>query len=198
MGKNKFSYDKAFPFFKSVNNQSVALKRLLMITLLFPDSSVGKESACYAGDPGSIPGSGKSPGEGIGYPPQYSWASLVAQLVKTLPAMWEVWSLGWKEPLEKGQATHSSILAWRIPWTAWSMGLQRVRHDLMTFTFILYWTYSFIRYSLRKHCLAPSVSGTSLLVGATIVKKTKPPQAPCHIILSLYVYFLSPQDVPAR
>ena len=90
MGKNKFSYDKAFPFFKSVNNQSVALKRLLMITLLFPDSSVGKESACNAGDPGSIPGSGKSPGEGIGYPPQYSWASLVAQLVKTLPAMWEV------------------------------------------------------------------------------------------------------------
>ena len=53
----------------------------------FPDSSVGKESACNAGDPGSIPGLGRSPGEGIGYPPQYSWASLVAQLVKNLPAM---------------------------------------------------------------------------------------------------------------
>ena len=51
----------------------------------FPDSSVGKESACNAGDPGSFPGSGRSTGEGIGYPLQYSWASLVAQLVKNLP-----------------------------------------------------------------------------------------------------------------
>ena len=55
----------------------------------FPDSSVGKESTCNAGDPGSIPGSGRYPGKGIGYPLQYSWASLVAQLIKTLPAMWE-------------------------------------------------------------------------------------------------------------
>ena len=55
----------------------------------FPDSSVGKESACNAGDPSSIPGSGRSAGEGIGYPPQYSWASLVSQLVKNLPAMRE-------------------------------------------------------------------------------------------------------------
>ena len=49
---------------------------------------------------------------------QYSWASLVAQLVKNPPAMWETWvqSLGWEDPLEKGKATHSSILAWRIPW----------------------------------------------------------------------------------
>ena len=84
----------------------------------FPDSSVGKESACNAGDPGSIPGSGKSPKEGIGYPLQYSWASLVAQMVKNLLAMWETWvrSLGWENPLQKGTATHSSILAWRIPW----------------------------------------------------------------------------------
>ena len=84
----------------------------------FPDSSVGKES-CNAGDPGSIPGSGKSPGEGIGYPLQYSWASLVAQLVKNLPAMWKTWvcSLGWEDPLEKGKAIHSSILDWKIPWT---------------------------------------------------------------------------------
>ena len=58
---------------------------------VFPDSSVGKESTCNAGDPGSIPGSGRSTGEGIGYPLQYSWASLVAQLVKNLPAMWETW-----------------------------------------------------------------------------------------------------------
>ena len=82
-------------------------------------SSVGKESTCDAGDPGSTPGSGRSPGEGTGYPLQYSWASLVTQLVKNLPAMWEtwVWSLGWEDPLEKGKATYSSILAWRIPWT---------------------------------------------------------------------------------
>ena len=57
----------------------------------FPHSSVGKESAYNAGDPGSIPGSGRSPAEGIGYPLQYSWASLVAQLVKNLPTMQETW-----------------------------------------------------------------------------------------------------------
>ena len=85
----------------------------------FSDSSDGKESACSAGDLGSIPGSGRSSGEGIGYSLQYSWASLVAQLVKNLPAMRETWvrSLVWEDPLEKGKATHSSILAWRIPWT---------------------------------------------------------------------------------
>ena len=59
----------------------------------FPDSSVGKESACNAGDPSLIPGSERSAGEGIGYPFQYSWASLVAQLVKNLPAMQETWGL---------------------------------------------------------------------------------------------------------
>ena len=79
----------------------------------FPDSSVGKESACNAGDPSLIPGSGRSTGEGIGYPLQYSWASLVAQLAKSPPAMQEtcVRSLGWEDFLEKGRATHSSILA---------------------------------------------------------------------------------------
>ena len=66
-----------------------------------------------------IPGSGRSPGEGIGYPLQYSWASLVAQLVKNPPAMRETWvlSLGQEDPLEKSEATHSSLLAWRIPRT---------------------------------------------------------------------------------
>ena len=85
----------------------------------FPGSSVGKEPACKAGDPGLIPGSGSSPGEGIGYPLQHSWASLVVQMVKNLPAVWETWVglLGWEDPLEKGTATHSSIPAWRIPWT---------------------------------------------------------------------------------
>ena len=98
----------------------------------FPDSSVGKESAYNAGNPGSIPGSGRSSGEGVGYPFQYSWASHVAQLVKNLPAIWETWvrALGWEDPLEKGKSTyHFSILNWRIPWTLWSMGSQRVRHD---------------------------------------------------------------------
>ena len=85
----------------------------------FPHSSVGKESTCNPGDPGLIPGLGRSPGEGIRYTLQCSWASLVAQLVKNLPATWKTWiqSLGWEDHLEKGKATHSSILTWRIPWT---------------------------------------------------------------------------------
>ena len=61
----------------------------------FPDSSVGKESTCNAGDPGSIPGLGRSSGEGIGYPLQHSWSSLVAQLVKSLPAMLEALFNSW-------------------------------------------------------------------------------------------------------
>ena len=70
-------------------------------------------------DPSLIPGSGRPAGEGIGCPLQYSWASLVVQLVKNPPAMQVTWvqSLSWEDPLEKGKATHSSILAWRIPWT---------------------------------------------------------------------------------
>ena len=83
----------------------------------FPGSSAGKESACNAGDPDLIPGSGRSPGEEIGYPLQYSWASLVAQLVKNLPAMQETWvrSLGWKIPWKR-DGVYS-------PWG------HRVRHD---------------------------------------------------------------------
>ena len=79
----------------------------------FPDSSVGKESTCNAVDPSLIPGLGRSAGEGIGYPLQYSWASLVAQLVTNLPSMRETWiqPLGWEDSLEKGKTTHSSILA---------------------------------------------------------------------------------------
>ena len=104
------------------------------VFLGFPGGSAGKESACSVGDLGSILGwegpleKGKATHssilawripwtvEGIGYPFQYSWASLVAQLVKNLPAVWETWveSLGWEDPLEKGKGTHSSILAWRI------------------------------------------------------------------------------------
>ena len=83
----------------------------------FPHSSVGKKSACNAGDLGSIPGWGRSTRAGIGYPLQYSWSSLMAQLVKNPPVMWETWvrTLAWEDPLEKGKATHSSTLACRIP-----------------------------------------------------------------------------------
>ena len=84
----------------------------------FPGSSGGKGFAWSAGDPSLIPGQGKMPWRrGGGYPLQYPWASLVAQWVKNLPVIQETWvlSLGWEDPLEEGKATHSSILAWRIP-----------------------------------------------------------------------------------
>ena len=103
------------------------------------ESSVGEESACNAD---LIPGSGWSPGEGIGYPLQYSWVSLVAQLVKNPPAMWENWvqSLGWEDPLEEGVATHSSVLAWRIPmergtWGATVHGVAESQTQLSDFHF---------------------------------------------------------------
>ena len=78
----------------------------------FLGNSAGKESACNAGDPGLNPGTGRSAGEGIGYPFQHCWASLVVQVVKNPPAMQKTWlpSPGWEDPLEKGKATHSSIL----------------------------------------------------------------------------------------
>ena len=92
---------------------------------------MGKETACSAGDASLIPGSGISAGEDIGYPLWCPWASLVAQLVKNPPAVQETWvrSLSWEDPLEKGKATHSSILAWRIPWTVQSTESQRLRQD---------------------------------------------------------------------
>ena len=88
----------------------------------FPGGTGGKEATCQCRRHKRRrfhPWVGRSPGEGIGYPLQYSWASPVAQLVKNLPAKQETWvpSLGLEDPLEKGKATHSSILAWRIPWT---------------------------------------------------------------------------------
>ena len=89
----------------------------------FPCGSASKESDFNAEDLGLIPGLGRSPGEGIGYPLQHSRASLVAQLVKNPPTMRETWvqSLGWEDPPEKGKTTHSSILAWR--------GSQRMGHN---------------------------------------------------------------------
>ena len=108
----------------------------LHVVCFFPSSSVGKESACNAGDPSLIPESEGFAGKGIGYPLQYSWASLMAQLVKNLPAMRKTWVqfLGWEDPLEGDMASHTSIISWRIPWTEepgelQSMGSQRVTHD---------------------------------------------------------------------
>ena len=101
----------------------------------FPGSSAGKESACKAGGlsliPGLrrlIPGLRRSVGEGIGYPLQYSWASLVVQLVENPPAMQETWvrSLVWEDLLEKGKATYSSTLAWRIPWAEMAQSLTSI------------------------------------------------------------------------
>ena len=132
------------PQFNALSTRVTALPPELKDCPGFPNhSSVGKESTCNAGDPSSIPGSGRSPGEGIGYPLQDSRASLVAQLVKNPPAMWEtwVWSLGWEDFLEKGKATHSGILVWKIPWTK-SMRSQRVGHDWVTFASLLHFSAS--------------------------------------------------------
>ena len=103
----------------------------------FPCGSAGKESACNVGDWVLFPGSGRSAGEGIGFPFQYSWASLVAHSAGKESAcnIGEPSSnprLGRSPGERKGY--HSSILVWRIPWTVESMGLQRVRHNWVTFT----------------------------------------------------------------
>ena len=99
-------------------------------------SSVGKESACNAGDPSLIPGLGRSAGEGIGYPLQYSWASLVTKLAKNLPAVWETWvrSLGWEDATAVFQPEEFHVLC--SPW-----GSQRVGHDWATFTSIHFTSY---------------------------------------------------------
>ena len=102
--------------------------------MCFTGSSAGEESTCSTGDPGLIPGLGNSPGEGIGYPLQYSWVSLVAQKVKNLPAVWE----NWLRSLEGGMASYSSIFfPGETPWTEEphglkSIGSHRVRHDWAT------------------------------------------------------------------
>ena len=102
---------KGHLFFGVSTRRSRSGKRSLDIRD-FPDSSVGKESACNAGDPGSIPVLGRCLGEGIGYLLRYTWASLIIQLVENLPAMWETWDWfrGWEDPLEKRKATCSIIL----------------------------------------------------------------------------------------
>ena len=121
-------FSKANPLLYSESSRNISIISYILNTrkftfqsttlLGFPHSSVDKESTCNAGDPSSIPGSGRSAGEGIGYLLQYSMASLMTQLVKNPLEMWQawVWSLGWENPLENGKATHSSIWAWRILW----------------------------------------------------------------------------------
>ena len=112
------------------------------VTLGFPGGSDSKESACNVRDLDSTPGSGRSPEELISSPLQYSWASLVPQMVKNQPAKWETWvpSLGWEYPLEESMVTHSSVLTWRIPWTekpgrSQSMGSRRAGYDRLTNTY---------------------------------------------------------------
>ena len=132
----------------------------------FPDGTMVKNPTANAGDVGSIPGLGRSPGEGNGNPLQYS--SLVAQTVKCLPTMQKagVQSLGREDPLEKEMATHSSSLAWKIPWTeergrVQSMGSQRVGHDWVTSLYIYMFThvlYLFLLYTGRCVCGFPGVS----------------------------------------
>ena len=110
------------------------ITRTLNYVLAFPGGLAGKEFPCNVGDLGSIPRLGRSPGEGKGYTLQYSWASLLAQLAKNPPAMWETWvqSLSWEDPLEKGKATHSSIGPGE---------LQRVWQDWAAFTFTFGYVY---------------------------------------------------------
>ena len=93
--------------------------------------SASKESSCNAGDAGSIPGSGRSTGEGTGYPLQYSWVSLVAQLVKNPPPMRETWVLspGWEDLLEKGTGEYPLQYSGLKNSMDYSVGLQRVGHN---------------------------------------------------------------------
>ena len=101
---------------------------------VFPHSSAGKESAFSAGDPGLITGSGRSAGESIAYPLQYSWASLVAQLVENLPAMWETWF----NPCVRKILGKRERLSTSVFWPGEFHGLYS--HNWMTFIFTLSFT----------------------------------------------------------
>ena len=117
----------------------------------FPDSSAGKVFACNAGDPGSIPGLGRSPGEGIGYLLQYSWTSLLAQMIRDPPVGFWVQSLGWEASLQEGITANSVFLLGESPYTEEPGGLQatgsqRVGHN---------WT------AKHKWCYNPTPGHTS-------------------------------------
>ena len=120
----------------SLPSQEPSVTSLQMLHWSFPGSSAGKESACNVGDPGLISGSGRSTGERIGYSLQYSWASLVAHLVKNLPAIQETWvqSLGQEDPLENEMPAHSNILPWRIPWMRSQVGYSPWGHKELDIT----------------------------------------------------------------
>ena len=107
-----------------------------------PGSSGGKKSACSAGDPSSISEPGRSTGEGIGYPQQYSWASLVAQLVKKPPAMWETWFDPWIGKILQWRERLPTRVFWlvRIPWNSWGivLGVTKSWTQLSNFHFPSY------------------------------------------------------------
>ena len=118
-----------------------------------------KISSYNAGDPSSTPGSGRSTVEGVGYPLQYSWASLVAQLEKNPPAMWQIWiqPLGWEDPQEKGTATHSSILPGEFHGCAtWSYKESDTTEWLSLLLF------------LNSYMMKPSTPKTMYLEGGTL------------------------------
>ena len=129
----------------------------------FPCGSTGKESSGNAGDLGSIPGLGWSPGVGKGYPLQNSWVSLVAQLVKNPQAMRETWvlSLDWEDPLEKGTATHSSILAWRIPLDCIVHGFTKSQTWLRDFHFLYFFFFGMVLVTASCTMLWTSIHSSS-------------------------------------
>ena len=96
----------------------------------FPSGSDGKASAYNAGDPSSIPGWGRSPGEGTGYPFDYSWASLVAQMIKNPPAMWDTWvgEILWRRAWQPTLV----FLPGESPWTDEPGGLQSMQSQRVT------------------------------------------------------------------
>ena len=118
----------------------------------FPSSSAGKKKSTFnAGRPWFDSWVGKITGEGIGYPLEDSWVTLVAQLVENPPATWETWvrSLGWGHPLEKGTATHSSILASRIPWTEEPGRLHTAHGVLKSWTWLSNFHFVFYNYTFQ-------------------------------------------------
>ena len=114
-GKNYYNIIKKL----ASNWNKYFLKKLFNVPNGYLGNSAGKESTYNEGDPGLIPESGRLTREGIGYPLQYSWAYLVAYLVKNLPAMWKTWFDPWvgEIPWRRERTTDFNILAWRIPWT---------------------------------------------------------------------------------
>ena len=116
----------------------------------FPGSSAGKESTCNAGDRHSIPGWGRSPGGGIGYSLQYSWTSLVTQMLKNPPIIGEIWIQihGLGRSLEELQVIHLSILAWRISCTEEPGRLQSMGHKELDMD----WTTKHSTDSTNIHC----------------------------------------------